>query len=114
MEKEKSRKIISDKLIVEKTGKTMEDWFKILDKRGAKKKTHPEIFKLVSDEKGLESLGQWNHNLLTTTYEWNRGLKERGQRNDGFEVSVSRTFNKPVKILFEYWSDEKKRLSWLK
>ena len=33
----KERKIITDKVVVEKTGKTMEEWFAVLDKKGAKK-----------------------------------------------------------------------------
>ena len=71
----KERNIISDKLIVEKTTKTLEEWFKLLDKKGAKKMTHLEIFYLVESIDGLKPLGQWNQNLLTTSYEWNRGLK---------------------------------------
>jgi hypothetical protein len=33
----KERKIITDKVVVEKTGKTIEEWFEVLDKKGAKK-----------------------------------------------------------------------------
>ena len=33
MEEAKQRSIITDKLVVEKTGKSMEHWFKLLDKR---------------------------------------------------------------------------------
>ncbi|MEP7146062.1 MAG: hypothetical protein ABI792_03530 [bacterium] len=113
MEKQKQRKIISDKLVSELTGKTIEYWFKVLDKKGAKKKAHFEIFNLISNAEGLKSLGQWNHNLLATSYEWNRGLKERGQRDEGFEISISKTFQVPASILYNYWSDEKKRSVWL-
>ena len=31
----KERKIITDKVVVEKTGKTTEEWFAVLDKKGA-------------------------------------------------------------------------------
>lgn len=58
MEKTNARNIITDKLVVEKTGKLMEDWFKYLDEKGAKKLRHPEIFKLVKGIKDLEPLGQ--------------------------------------------------------
>jgi len=113
MTKEKTRNIISDKLVIEKTGKTIEEWFKILDKKGAKNLKHEEIFNLVSSLDGLKSLGQWNQNLLTTTYEWNRGLKERGQRNDGFEISVSKTIEVPASRIFDYWNEESLRSKWL-
>jgi hypothetical protein len=107
------RKIITDKLVFEKTGRMIEYWFKILDKRGAKKMKHSEIFNLVSITEGLKPLGQWNQNLLTTTYEWSRGLKERGQRDDGIEISVSKTISVPVSKLYEAWDQQKIRNKWL-
>ncbi len=114
MEKTKVRNIITDKLVVEKTGKIMEDWFNYLDKKGAKKLSHPEIFKIVNSIKDLEPLGQWNQNLLTTTYEWNRGIKARGQKEDGFEISVSKTISVPIQILYSSFTDEGLRKQWLK
>ena len=74
---------------------------------------HPAIFKLVSSISGLQPLGEWNHNLLTTSYEWSRGLKERGQKGDVFEISVSKTIEAPVSTLYKAWLEEKTRNSWL-
>lgn len=113
MTKSVNRKIITDNLIIEKTGKSMEDWFKILDEKGAREMKHIEIYNLINSIEGWRLLGQWNQNLLTTTYEWNRKLKERGQREDGFEISVSRTISVPVQILYNAWSDKKLRSRWL-
>jgi len=79
----KERKIITDKLVVEKTGRTMAEWFDVLDDSGAKKLDHAAIFDLVASIDGLKPIGQWNQNLLATSYEWDRGLKERGSRPDG-------------------------------
>lgn len=113
MEKVKERKIITDKLVTEKTGKTLEFWFHILDKKHAKKMSHSEIYDLVRDIEGLKALGQWNQNLLTTSYEWSRGLKERGQKEKGYEVSVSKVIEVPVNILYNAWTDNKIRDEWL-
>ena len=77
MSETKERSIITDKLVVARTGSTIADWFRHLDSLGAKEMTHADIFNLVAGIDGLKPLGQWNHNLLTTSYEWNRGLKER-------------------------------------
>src|SRR3954447_16369763 len=107
------REIITDKLVVEKTQHTMEEWFKLLDKQGAKEMKHPGIFKLVSNIPALQPLGEWNQNLLTTSYEWSRGLKERGQKGDVFEISVSKTLEVPVSKLYKAWLEEKTRNSWL-
>ncbi len=91
----------------------MEDWFALLDKKGAKKMTHLEIYYLVGSIDGLSALGEWNQNLFTTTYEWNRGLKERGQKENGFEISVSKTIAVPIQVLYQAWLDEKIRKEWL-
>jgi hypothetical protein len=45
--KSKERNLITDKLVVEKTNKTIEEWYTILDKKDAKKMKHIEIFDLV-------------------------------------------------------------------
>ncbi len=108
------RSIITDKLVIAKTGKTLEDWFVVLDKKGAAAMKHAGIFDLVSSIKGLAPLGQWNQNLLTTTYEWNRGLKERGQKEKDFEISVSKTVNVPLPLLYAYFNDTALRRKWLK
>ena len=113
MAETKERSIITDKLVVEKTGKTMEAWFTMLDKKAAKKITHMEIFDLIRNTEGLKPLGEWNHNLLATTYEWNRGLKERGQKEGGFEISVSKTIAVPVNVLYNTWIEDKLRKKWL-
>jgi hypothetical protein len=114
MAKRTERNIITDKLVVEKTGKSMEEWFLLLDKKGAKKMKHADIFTLVGNIDGLDSLGEWNQNLFTTTYEWNRGLKERGQKENGFEVSVSKTVAVPIDILYASFVNDKLRVKWLK
>jgi hypothetical protein len=110
----KQRNIISDKLVIEKTGKSMEDWFKLLDNKGAQKLAHVQIFDLVSKTPGLKKLGPWNQNLLTTTYEWSRGIKERGQKENGFEISMSKTIAVPVNLLYNAWVDDALRKRWLK
>ncbi|MCE3259602.1 MAG: hypothetical protein K0S12_1243 [Bacteroidetes bacterium] len=114
MAKKTERSIITDKLLTEKTKKPMEHWFRELDKKGAKDMKHAEIFDLVINMGGLVSLGHWNQNLLTTSYEWDRGLKERGQKENGFEVSVSKTIGVPVTILYSSFTDSKIRTKWLK
>lgn len=91
----------------------MEYWFKHLDKKRAKEKSHAEIFEMAGTIDRLSKLGEWNLNLFVTTYEWNRGLKKRGQRNDGFEKSVSKTINASAKDIFHAWINKGIRRKWL-
>ena len=107
------RKIISDKLTLEKCGKTLQECYVLLDERGARKLDHRGIFALVSAAPEFEGLGAWNQNLLVTSYEWQRGLRERGQREDGFEISVSKTIEAPAEFLYVFFSDQSKRNKWL-
>ncbi len=86
----KQRNVITDKVVVPKTGKTMAEWFAILDKKGAKKLDSHGIYDLIASIDGLTPLGEWNCGLLSTSYQWDRGLRERGEKADGFEVSVSK------------------------
>ncbi len=108
------RTIISDKLVVEKTGKTMEDWFLQLDKKGAQKKDPNGIYKLIQTIPRLKPLGEWNMGLLGTSYQWSRGLRERGQKGKEFEIGVSKTVNVPLVLLYKSLIDDKARAKWCK
>jgi hypothetical protein len=108
------RQIITDKLVVERTGKPMEDWFLLLDKKGAQKQDPEGIYALITKIPGLKPLGEWNQNLLCTTYQWNRGLRERGQKGKDFEIGVSKTVDVPISELYRSVIDDKMRSKWCK
>lgn len=108
------RNIITDTLVAAKTNKTIGEWFTLLDKKGARQMGHIEIFKLISSTEGLKPLGEWNHNLLATSYEWSRGLKERGQKENGFEVSVSKIIGVNLHVLYNAFTNDALRKKWLK
>ena len=110
---EKERAIITTQLVKKLSGKPMEDWFNMLDERGAREMKHAAIFALVSSIEGLKPLGEWNQNLLTTTYEWDRGLKQRGEKESGFEISISKTMPVSVAMLYQSWADETLRKRWM-
>lgn len=48
-----------------------------------------------------------------TSYEWSRGLKERGQNGDEFEISVSKTVAVPIDILYHAFLVPEMRNRWL-
>lgn len=108
-----TRNIITDKLVTEQTGHTLEHWYALLDKKGAKDLSHAEIFHLISEMPGLRKMSQWNQNLFTTSYEWSRNLKQRGERKDGFEISVSKTISAPVEKVYAAMMEPTLRKQWL-
>jgi len=102
---------MSDSVIREKTGCNWERWVKALDSDGADKMPHGEIAALV---KKTYKVGDWWSQTVTVGYERIKGLRAKGQRRDGsYEASKSRTFDVPVKTLFEAWADGVTRRRWL-
>ena len=110
----KQRNVITDKVVAAKTGKPMAEWFEILDGKGAKRLDSHGIYDLIVSIDGLKPLGEWNCGLLSTSYQWDRGLRGRGKKADGFEVGISKTMAVPVEILFAAWLDDGLREKWLK
>src|SRR5205814_1687430 len=51
--------------------------------------------------------------MITVTYEQARGLRALHQKPKGFEISVSRTVNVPVGMLYRAFANDKARNSWL-
>ena len=109
----KERSVITDKVVLPKTGKTIAEWFDILDQKGAKKLDAHGIYALINNIEGLKPLGEWNCGLLSTTYQWDRGLRQRGEKADGFEISVSKTIAVPIGELYTAWADDVLRAEWL-
>ncbi len=109
----KQLSVITDKVVVPKTGKTIQEWFAILDHKGAKVLDAHGIYDLITSIDGLKPLGEWNCGLLSTSYQWDRGLRERGEKKDGFEISVSKTIAVPIGELYTAFVDDKIRAEWL-
>ena len=101
---------MSDDAVEAKTGKTWSEWFKILDDAGAQKMTHQEIVSVLSKK---HSVGPWWQQMVTVTYEQARGLRDKHQKPEGYEISVSRTIDVPVGKAFKAWTVEKIRKKWL-
>jgi hypothetical protein len=102
---------MSNAVILEKTGRTWEDWVRVLDGHGADRMAHSEVARLLSTTYNVRP---WWTQMVTVGYERLKGLRARGQRRNGtFEASKSRTFNVPVATLFEAWSDPAQRRRWL-
>lgn len=101
---------MSDEAVKAKTGKNWKQWFALIDKGGGKKMTHQEIVKYLNTEHGV---GPWWQQMVTVTYEQARGLREKHQKPEGFEISVSRTINAPISMLYQAFANDKARNAWL-
>jgi len=100
---------MSDEAVQAKTGKSWEEWFKILDKAGAKKMNHKEIVAYLNQK---HNVGPWWQQMVTVTYEQARGLREKHETATGYSMGVSKTL--PVALAKLYWacSDARMRARW--
>ena len=102
---------IKDDAIVAKTGRRWEEWVRLLDADKASALPHREIAALVHDKHGV---GAWWTQTVTVGYERIKGLRDIGQRRDGnYEAGKTKTFNVPVKVLFDAWASAAARRRWL-
>jgi hypothetical protein len=101
---------MSDEAVEAKTGKNWKQWFALLDKAGAKKMSHKEIVKYLNTE---HAVGPWWQQMVTVTYEQARGLRDVHQKPGGYQISVSRTVNVPLSMLYNAFSNDKARKAWL-
>ena len=102
---------MSDDAVKAKTGKDWKSWFALLDKDGAQEMPHKEIAQILSTK---HKVGPWWSQMVTVTYEQARGLRDKHEKADGFQISVSRTIGVPLKKLYGAFADAKQRARWLR
>lgn len=101
----------SDEAAKAKTGKVWAEWFKILDKAGAKKWPHKEISAYFRD---THRVSAWWCQMVAVGFERERGIRQKFQKCDGeFSASGSRTMAVPLAKAYAAWTDEKLRSRWL-
>jgi Domain of unknown function (DUF4287) len=102
---------MSDLAVSEKTGRTWEEWARLLDARGARSMIHRDIAKYLHVEHGVPS---WWAQMVTVGYERIRGLRDMGQRRSGeYEASKSKTLPASLPKLYRAVSVARTREKWL-
>ncbi len=102
---------ISDATVKARTGKGWSEWFAILDDAGAVKRGHKGIVALLSEH---HRVGPWWRQMVTVAYEQERGLREKHQTPEGFQISARKTIAAPVAGVFAAWADDEARAKWLR
>jgi uncharacterized protein YndB with AHSA1/START domain len=101
---------VSSEAVEKATGRSWEQWLRLLDKAGAAAMTHKEIAALAHEKFGASP---WWAQMVTVGYEQARGLREKHQTAKGYQVSGSKVINVPLAMLYEAWADEKLRRKWM-
>lgn len=102
---------ISDEAVRKATGKTWVQWLKLLDSAGCKKLGHKEIVAVISER--CPEIGGWWTQMVTVGYEQARGLRQKHEKPEGFEIGASKTINVRIGKAFEAWTNERTRAKWL-
>lgn len=63
----------SETVFKQKTGKSLREWMKILDRFGARQKGHTASARYLLDSHGLSA---WWSQAVTVRYEYDRGLRK--------------------------------------
>lgn len=84
----------------------------MLDEWGAAARPHRDIARWLAEQQGAHPLA-WNVQAVTASYELTRGLREVGEKQDGFAVTVSKTVAVPVERLYRAVVDPSARADWL-
>jgi hypothetical protein len=92
------------------TGRTWSEWLRWLDHAGARKLARREIAQLLVRK---HRLAEWWSRMVTTGYEQARGLRLKHEKDNGFEISVTKTVAAPVDRAFAAWKDATLREQWL-
>jgi hypothetical protein len=101
---------MSEAAILKGTGRTWDDWFRILDAWDATSKNHTEIARHVHGEHGVD--GWWSQSV-TVGYERARGMRAPNERPEGFEVSVSKTVPLDAMAAWRAFAEPSLRSRWL-
>jgi uncharacterized protein YndB with AHSA1/START domain len=101
---------ISDEAVAAKTGKSWKQWFAILDREGARKKSHREIVAVLSRK---HVAGTWWQQMVAVSYEQAKGLRAKHEKPEGFQITRSKTIAAAVGDVFEAWGNARRRAQWL-
>ncbi len=82
---------IGDEAVIAATGQRWEAWFDQLDQAGARELDHKGIVALLGN---FEGVSPWWQQMVTVTYEQARGLRQKHEMADGYEISRSKRWQR--------------------
>lgn len=94
----------SDEAVKKATGKTWDEWFTLLDAKGARDMSHKDLARMLYDE-GLIKSGWWCQSV-TVGYEQKIGRRVVGQIAEGnFSTATSITLEGTMDSVLKQWEE---------
>ena len=100
---------IGDEAVRKATGRDWASWMKVLDAARASTLPHAQIALLLRADFACTP---WWSQMIAVHYERRRGLRQKHEKADGFEVNVSRTVDLPIGVVFGAWDVAGERRRW--
>jgi uncharacterized protein YndB with AHSA1/START domain len=82
------------------TGKPWAAWMEILDSAGGRQMSHKQLVAHLVEQHGV---APWWRQQIAVGYEQSRGLREKHEMTDGYQISRSRTIAAPAATLYDAW-----------
>ncbi len=101
---------VSDKAVYSATGKKWEQWFEQLDLAGAHEWNHKTIARHVLDNFDVK---HWWAQTVAVSYEQARGLRDKHEMPDGYQIQREKRINVSVETAWERWRDSALPDQWL-
>ena len=101
---------VSDDAVKAKTGKKWDEWFKVLDKAGARMMDHRDIVAYVRDHLDLP---RWWAQMVISGYEQEYGLRVKHRRGTRYRVDRSKVISAPLASVWAAWQDKDSVERWL-
>ncbi|MGO4881594.1 MAG: DUF4287 domain-containing protein [Bryobacteraceae bacterium] len=104
---------LTDDAVTARTGKTWEEWFKLLDKAGARMMDHQEISATLQKQFGLS---RWWGQMVAVGYENERGIRQDGRGDAAgkrYEVTLNKIVLAPRAAVWDAWHDPGMLARWL-
>jgi len=104
---------VTDDAVKASTGKTWEEWCKILDRAGARMMDHKEIALVLQQQFGLT---RWWSQMVAVGYENERGIRPGELGADlrkRYDVTISKMVIAPRAAVWAAWQDPGTLARWL-
>jgi len=100
---------LSEKSCREVTGKSLAQWFALLDQRNALKLGRRDTNVMLRDE---FSLPEWWCGTIAVEYEMHKDIRKKDGFYEGYFICSTKTLNSPVADVYRAWTDNTILSQW--
>lgn len=104
-----SKEPVTDDACKKATGKTLAQWFQLLDKNAALEKGRRETVSFIYDDAGKNA---WWSVTIAVEYEKHKDIKKKDGLHEGYGVCPTKTIAAPISKIYNFLADSKLFNSW--